>query len=128
MLHLEGLKTRPSTPVIAQWLVALFFLQTLMPLQAHSRLDTDRQGTPVVICTLQGDTSVMIDFGEQGHQDALPSAALLFSDLLNDFSPGIPALQPPALVLSRIQLRQDTIAHAASPASLDASSRAPPRA
>jgi hypothetical protein len=128
MLNLQGFNHRRSTAVIAQWLVALFFLQGLMPLQAHSRIDTDRHGTPIVICTLEGDKTLLVDFDDRAHNNVPASSAMLFSDLLNDLSPVLPATQPPALVLGRVLLPQQMVAHVATRACVDASSRAPPRA
>ena len=130
MLYLQGLRNRSFTAVIAQWLVALFLLQAMLPVQAHSRIDTDDQGLPVVICTLQGDKTVFIDFDgpERSHGDVLPSAAMLFSDLLNDLSPVHTVVRPPMAVLARIQVHQDIFAHVASLAVVESSSRAPPRA
>jgi len=130
MLYLQGLRNRSFTAVIAQWLVVLFLLQAMLPVQAHSRIDADDHGTPVVICTLQGDKTVIIHFDDpqQSHADALPSAAMLFSDLLNDLSPTHAVVRPPMRVLGRIQASQELVVHVASQAIVDASSRAPPRA
>lgn len=128
MLQLQGFRNRTFTIVIAQWLVALFLFQAAFPIQAHSRLDSNKQGTPVVICTLQGERTVMLDFADNLHAHALLSAAMNFSDLVNDLSPILPIAKPPVRVLGTVQVQQQLMVHVATQAIVDPSSRAPPRA
>jgi len=127
MLHLQGFRNRHFTAVIAQWLVALFFLQGLLPVQAHSRLDTNDQGVPVVICTLEGHKTIFIDFDDDLASQQQTSASMLFSDLLNDLTPVRALAKPPALVLGRSQSVQGEVLHVANQAGIDPISRAPPR-
>ena len=127
MLHLQGFRNRHFTAVIAQWLVALFFLQGLLPVQAHSRLDTNDQGVPVVICTLEGHKTIFIDFDDDLASQQQTSASMLFSDLLNDLTPVRALAKPPALVLGRSQSVQGEFLHVANQAGIDPISRAPPR-
>ena len=127
MLDLQDFRNKRLSAVLAQWLVALFFLQTLMPIQAHSQIATNDQGTPVVICTLDGDKSVYIDFDAHDHTNVAPSAAMLFSDLINDFAPARQVVRPPVAVMDRIVIAQDVVSHVASRSQVDTSSRAPPR-
>jgi len=127
MLHLQGFRNRHFTAVIAQWLVALFFLQGLLPVQAHSRLDTNDQGVPVVICTLEGHKTIFIDFDDDLASQQQTSASMLFSDLLNDLTPVRALAKPPAVVLGRSQSVQGEFLHVANQAGIDPISRAPPR-
>jgi len=127
MLHLQGFRNRHFTAVIAQWLVALFFLQGLLPVQAHSRLDTNDQGVPVVICTLEGHKTIFIDFDDDLASQQQTSASMLFSDLLNDLTPVRALAKPPAVVLGRSQSVQGEVLHVANQAGIDPISRAPPR-
>ncbi len=127
MLHLQGFRNRHFTAVISQWLVALFFLQGLLPVQAHSRIDTNGQGVPVVICTLEGNKTITIDFDDHAASAQQPSASMLFSDLLNDLTPIRALAKPPAVVLGRAHTVQHEFLHVANPAGVDPTSRAPPR-
>jgi len=113
---------------MAQWLVALFLVQAAMPLQAHSRLSTNEQGVAVVICTLQGQQTVHLDLdaAEQAHAQPV-SAAMLFSDLVNDTTAPPAALTPPAFCVARSQLLTQLLPGASVYEAVEASSRAPPR-
>jgi hypothetical protein len=127
MLHLQGFRNCHFTAVIAQWLVALFFLQGLLPVQAHSRIDTNDQGVPVVICTLEGHKTIFIDFDDDLASQQQTSVSMLFSDLLNDLTPVRALAKPPAVVLGRSQSVQGEFLHVANQAGIDPISRAPPR-
>ena len=128
MMQLQGFRNRRLSAVLAQCLVALFFLQALLPMQAHSRIATDDQGVAVMICTLQGEKTVFIDLDGQQHAKPRLSAAMLFSDLINDLAPAHGVLQPPALLLGLAQLVQQDVSHVAALSPVSPLSRAPPRA
>lgn len=106
----------------------MFLVQILLPVQAHSRIDTNEQGVAVVICTLQGDKAITIDLeGSDAHADQAFSAAMQFSDLVNDFSPVLMLPRPNPVVLRRIPSAQHAAVSVASLPKVDPSSRAPPR-
>ena len=127
-MQLQGFRNRRLSAVLAQCLVALFFFQALLPVQAHSRIATDDQGIAVVVCTLQGEQTVFLNLDAQQHAKPLPSAAMLFSDLINDLAPAHGVLQPPALLLGLAQPVQQEISHVAGRPPVSPLSRAPPRA
>ena len=128
MMQLQEFRDHRLGAVVAQCLVALFFFQALLPIQAHSRISTDHQGVAVVVCTLQGEETVFLDLDAAGHANSLPSAAMLFSDLINDLAPSHGALQSPARLLGQAELLQQNVIHVAGPAGVSPLSRAPPRA
>jgi len=128
MMQLQGFRNRRLSTVFAQCLVALFFFQTLLPMQAHSRISTDDQGIAVMVCTLQGEKTVFVDLDGQQHAKPQPSAAMLFSDLINDLTPTHGVLQPPARLLGLAQPVHQAISHVAGLSPVSPLSRAPPRA
>lgn len=128
MLKLQEFRDHSLRAVLAQCLVALFFFQALLPIQAHSRIAVNDQGIAVVICTLQGDKTVTLDLEGADHGNTAPSAAMLFSDLINDLTPVHGVLRPTPMVLGRAQVLKQEISHVAVPATVESHSRAPPRA
>jgi hypothetical protein len=117
-----------STAVIAQWLVALFLFQAMLPVQAHSRMQRDSHGITVVICTLQGQVSRSVDLPGHSVQKKHPaSAAMQFSNLLNHTTPLLAILPPPTFVTLHAVSVADTLPAAAVYYPIEASSRAPPR-
>ena len=98
---LQHLKQHRISSHLARGLVALLFLQLLIPLQAHSRIARNAHGMTVVVCTLEGPKNVQLDLdGKPAAQDRHASAAMVLSDLLNNLSPVVGAVQPPQQVLS----------------------------
>ena len=96
---LEQLRQHRVTARLVKGLAALLFLQMLIPLQAHAQYRRNSDGITVVVCTLQGTKAVRIDLpGAMKHHGHV-SAAMLFSDLLNNISPVVAAVRPPARVL-----------------------------
>ena len=125
---LNGFRQGKSTAVIAQWLVALFLIQAMLPVQAHSRLQRDRHGIAVVICTLQGHVTRNIDLpGEPIDQTYPSSAAMQFSNLLNDTTPLLALFPPPTFVTLHSVSVPDALPAATVYYPIEASSRAPPR-
>lgn len=104
----EALRTCHSTRRIANALAMLLFVQMLLPLQSHARLERGAAGLTVVVCTLQGTRDVQIGLDAPDkvapHHD---SAAMAFSDLLNHFTPIASVLRPPVAVLQRIGIWQE---------------------
>jgi len=84
---------------LAPGLALLLIVQLLLPLQAHSRIDRDAHGLTVVICTLDGLRQVRIPTGESEQAGGTHSAAMVFSDLLHDFSPVLSTNPAPSGVL-----------------------------
>lgn len=124
-MYLDRFRQSTGSAAIAQWLVALFLFQAMLPVQAHSRLQTDDHGITVVVCTLQGEVNVTLDL--DGDHDHPASAAMQFSDLVSDTTPLVALLPPPTFVMAR-----STVVESPSPAPgalrlVEASSRAPPR-
>lgn len=107
---LERLKQHRITVHLARSLVALLFVQLLVPLQAHSRIIQDAHGLTVVVCTLEGAKSVQIDLDGPTAHHPHASAAMAFSDLLNNVSPLISVVQAPMQVLSwRLVVPTDSV-------------------
>jgi len=82
---------------IIKMMVLLLFIQTLLPLQTHTRVARTDSGRLVVLCTLQGIQKVQLD--DQGriiekgfHATTHSSAAVKFSQLLGSASPSLPTL------------------------------------
>ena len=125
---LQQLKQHRITRHLAGSLVGLLFLQLLLPLQAHSRIVQDSHGLTVVMCTLNGPKNVQIDLGEPSAYQPHASAAMVFSDLLNNLSPLVFALQPPRQILSwsTVQVAEALPLHGSE--QLSPNSRAPPQA
>jgi len=125
----EALRTRHYTRGIASTLAMLMFVQLLLPIQTHARFERGASGFTVVVCTLQGTRDVEIGLDDpDGVVPGHDSAAMVFSDLLNHFTPIAPPIRPPVAVLQRIGIWQDgqpTPAHLPPPR---ASSRGPPLA
>ncbi len=98
---LQALRQHRTSARLAKGLVALLFVQLLIPLQAHSQYRRDSNGITVVICTLQGARNIQLDpsAGATSHHPHA-SAAMLFSNLLNNLSPVVAVVQPPMQVLS----------------------------
>ena len=128
MMQLQEFRNRRLSTVLVQCLVVLFFFQALLPMQAHSRVARNDDGIAVVICTLQGEKTVMLELDGQQHENRHVSPAMLFSDLLNDLASTHVALEPPTLVLGRSQTVQQDLAHVAALATIESHSRAPPPA
>lgn len=75
---------------VALVLILALFAQTLLPLQLHAAFVHDDDGVPVVVCTLQGTSTVVVDL--DGHSGDRHGAAMQFSDLLFAAAVGMPAV------------------------------------
>lgn len=124
---LQQLKQHRISVHLARGLVGLLFIQLLIPMQAHSRIAHDAHGMTVVICTLEGSKSVHIDLGDKPSvHDQHASAAMVFSDLLNNVSPMVGVVHPPQQVLSWNTILLEEKATVPHHEPLTPSSRGPP--
>ncbi len=123
----ERIRQLELTRRLALGLALVLFAQLLIPLQAHSRIARDAHGLTVVVCTLQGPRDMALDAQGRpvsGHPHA--SAAMAFSQLLNNVSPLLAPLPVPRRVLAWNLAARETPApglHSEQPAP---SSRDPP--
>ncbi len=109
----HGLRVR-----LALGLAAVLFAQLLLPIQAHSRLVHDGHGLTVVVCTLEGPREASLHLPGLDDDSPRGSAAMVFSDLLNHFTPVTPEVRPPQAVLQRIAVtvdRQSLLHHVLPP-------------
>ncbi len=107
------IKHREKTRQLAFVLVLLFVAQMLFPMQLHTRLVQDNNGVPIIVCTLDGYRHQTLDLNS-AHQslltDQIPSAAMLFSDLLSQASGDIPVVSFGRITVhSYLDLPQDVL-------------------
>lgn len=125
-MQLQFFRHRRLTSLFAQCLSALLVLQLALPLQAHSHLQRNDLGITVAVCTLQGLQAVSLD-PAAGDAPAR-SAAMAFSDLINDTSPMVAALSPPSLQLASAVIVDSPAPQVPYRTAIFGSIRAPPPA
>jgi hypothetical protein len=95
---------------LLSWLLSYVLLaQALFPIQAHTQWVTDPEGMVVVVCTLQGERTAVIDEDpEDGNAlDEYRSPACVFSSLLGSTVASAATLEPSPLFLATVS--QDTL-------------------
>lgn len=128
MMILHTLRKHSSLSALAPGLAVLLLLQNLLPIQLHSHFEKNSDGITVIICTLQGEKAVQLSIPDHidSIDDSRLSAAMLFSDLINDMSPIVGVIKSPNFVVGLNSLAAVSLPDPLAVEAIIPSSRSPP--